>query len=746
MEETAAIPGYRIIKKIGQGGMASVYLAEQESFGREVALKIINASQSQDLTWGERFRQEAKIIAQLTHQNITPVFDVGYKNGHFYLAMEYMKGGSFSQKVEQGLSPLDVTHIISGLAKGLSFAAEKGFVHRDIKPDNILFREDGSPVILDFGIAKSIQEDTELTVEGAIVGTPRYMSPEQAKGDAIDPRSDIYSLGIVFYELLTGAPPFKADSMISILVKHVNDKPDPLPKALRAFQPVINKMLAKKPQDRYQSAADIAPALQVIVSRKGFNNNLLLQGPAAGDLISGQESNKTVVLNHSHITDPSITGIHLKNNKLLPIAASILLLGGLSIAGYFTYYQPQQTALAAQASRQHSIQKTLDQAEYLLGSDTQKSLSLIRKILSDDEKHARANQLLQNVTKNHLKQAKALLAKEDIAALETLLIHIDALALSDSEFMRVELQLSRLKNQQAIAQLQSQGKQNMAKGMLADIEKEIHAKRYKEAKQSLAFLQNHQLIDNKTLKTLTNRIDKLQATEQPLVNKQRIAKKTIKTSPTAQLWKNIRSLQKKPLTLQFNGELIKQYQAVLKIEKHNKKAATSLHSSQQYALTQFDQAITSNQHSQAKIALQQLQNTHYPSAEIQRKKAQLLQNIQLQQDIEQSLVAANQALDQANHSSIFATKSEHLNQAWQYANKTLTLDTTNQEASNVQQSVSHIHAQQLQSLIDNKDYKDAKSLVKNLQNHNIHSAELEQLTQELNKKSSRKNRVFSGGF
>jgi len=247
--------------------MATVYLAVQESFGRQVALKIMSDQLGKDDVWAKRFMHEARIVAQLSHSNIVPVFDVGSHNGRFYISMELLKGGKLDEKIAKGLSVPEVVKIICGVATGLDYAGSKGFVHRDIKPDNIMFRDDGTPVILDFGIAKQKDGDSKMTKTGTIVGTTGYMSPEQAMGQELDERSDLYSLGIMFYELLTGHVPFRGDSAVAVLLKHVQEAPPPLPAQLGIFQPVLDKALAKKPQDRYARGSEMVEQLQELLAQ-----------------------------------------------------------------------------------------------------------------------------------------------------------------------------------------------------------------------------------------------------------------------------------------------------------------------------------------------------------------------------------------------------------------------------------------------------------------------------------------------
>jgi len=247
--------------------MATVYLAVQESFGRQVALKIMSDQLGKDDVWAQRFMHEARIVAQLSHSNIVPVFDVGSHEGRFYISMELLKGGKLDEKISHNLTVPEIVKIVSGVAAGLDYAGSKGFVHRDIKPDNIMFRDDGTPVILDFGIAKQKDGDSKMTKTGTIVGTTGYMSPEQAMGMELDERSDLYSLGIMFYELLTGHVPFRGDSAVAVLLKHVQEAPPALPAHLSAFQPILDKALAKKPDDRYKRGSEMVDHLQEALSQ-----------------------------------------------------------------------------------------------------------------------------------------------------------------------------------------------------------------------------------------------------------------------------------------------------------------------------------------------------------------------------------------------------------------------------------------------------------------------------------------------
>jgi serine/threonine protein kinase len=259
------IPGYRVERKLGQGGMATVYLAIQESFDREVALKIMSPFLNSDPSFTTRFVREARIVAQIHHASIVPVMDVGEHQTHHYLSMEYLPGGDLKHRIAEGKAGLSLAvNTCLAISAALDVAHRKGFVHRDIKPENILFREDGTPVLTDFGIARAIDAGTSLTMAGMMVGTPNYMSPEQVKGQELDGRSDLYSLGIVFYETLTGNVPFRADSTMSLALKHLSDPLPPLPPEFALYQPFIDRLTAKEREDRFASGAEVQRALRLI--------------------------------------------------------------------------------------------------------------------------------------------------------------------------------------------------------------------------------------------------------------------------------------------------------------------------------------------------------------------------------------------------------------------------------------------------------------------------------------------------
>lgn len=255
------LSGYQIHKPLGCGGMATVYLATQDSFGRKVAIKVLDSKNLDDGEFVSRFIREAKLIASLAHPHILPVYDVGQNNGHIYMSMEYLSGGNLSQWIKRGLLPEEALSIVSDMAQALQFSHDQGVIHRDIKPDNIMFRENNSAVLTDFGIARRQDDKNHLTQKNTVLGTPKYMSPEQLMGLRVDGRSDLYALGVVFYESLMRRPPFEAEDYSALSMKHLNEPVPRLPKSLQIYQPILDKLMAKKSEHRFQNGREVGKAI-----------------------------------------------------------------------------------------------------------------------------------------------------------------------------------------------------------------------------------------------------------------------------------------------------------------------------------------------------------------------------------------------------------------------------------------------------------------------------------------------------
>lgn len=263
-----SIDRYHIVEQLGEGGMATVYKAYDTRLERNVALKIIRAGQVDAPGFLQRFEREAKALAQMSHPNIVKVLDFGDYEDQLYLVMEYLPGGTLKEKMGAQVSYQEAARLLIPMTKALRYAHTRKIVHRDIKPANILLTESGQPMLSDFGIAKILESDeaVDLTGTGVGIGTPEYMAPEQALGKEIDHRVDIYALGIVLYELLTGRKPFEADTPVAVVLKQISE-PLPRPSEFVSTIPefveqVIFKSLAKKPEDRFQDMEAFEKALE----------------------------------------------------------------------------------------------------------------------------------------------------------------------------------------------------------------------------------------------------------------------------------------------------------------------------------------------------------------------------------------------------------------------------------------------------------------------------------------------------
>jgi len=268
MEETfdLTIPNFTLGKEIGRGGMARVFLGEQLEPKRKVAIKIVTP-QGNDPKILEDLQKEGDTVAQFSHPNIVTVFACGVIEKNYYLAMEILNGGDLKKKIESGVTDLEAFNIMLDMAKALEHAHKRGTLHRDIKPENILFHEDGQAVLVDFGIAKAQNTVSEFTRVGAVVGTPHYMSPERALGKEIDERSDLYALGVVLYEMLMGKKVFDGGDTFAISYAHVHEPVPDLPEAKKKYQALLNKLLAKNPDDRFQTATQLIAQLKKYLRR-----------------------------------------------------------------------------------------------------------------------------------------------------------------------------------------------------------------------------------------------------------------------------------------------------------------------------------------------------------------------------------------------------------------------------------------------------------------------------------------------
>lgn len=332
MNDTIFNKRYRVIEKIGGGGMADVYRAEDLELGRIVALKILHKHFASDEGFLERFRREARAAAKLNHPNIVSIHDVGQENGVYFIVMEYVKGMTLKKLIQKDapLSTEKVVHIAMQIAKAMEFAHEHAIVHRDIKPQNVIITDTSEIKVTDFGIARAGSTST-MTRTGSILGTAHYVSPEQAQGGVVGPTTDIYSLGVVIYEMATGELPFRGENPVAVALKHINDTPLPprqvfatVPESLEA---VALKAMAKNPSDRYQSAEALRDDLKRVV--EDMPVKIIAAVPVNGD---PSDMTKTIIAQTSRPTARPARKPKKGLIAAIIAVAALLLFGGAAFA------------------------------------------------------------------------------------------------------------------------------------------------------------------------------------------------------------------------------------------------------------------------------------------------------------------------------------------------------------------------------------------------------------------------------
>jgi eukaryotic-like serine/threonine-protein kinase len=350
---------YRIVRKLGAGGMADVYLAEDQELGRRVAIKILNDRHAADESFVERFRREAKNAAGLSHPNIVSIYDRGTAEGTYYIAMEYLDGRSLKELiVGRGPAPIKIAvEYTRQILGAIGFAHRHGIVHRDIKPHNVLIGPEGRLKVTDFGIARS--GASQMTEVGSIIGTAQYLSPEQARGSPVDQRSDLYSVGVVLYEMLTGQVPFTGDTPLEIAMKHLSEVPKP-PSELRPEVPhdldlVVLRALAKDPAERYESAEEMSADLKRILDGLPVGEET---ANAATAVLSGSgvlAAAPTSVITRPDVARPRTAppgstppagyygyeGPPRRRRPIWPWILAVLLLAAAGVAAWFAYTKIQ---------------------------------------------------------------------------------------------------------------------------------------------------------------------------------------------------------------------------------------------------------------------------------------------------------------------------------------------------------------------------------------------------------------------
>jgi len=265
--EAAGEGGYAFKRLIGQGAMSRVYLAERMSDNLTVVLKIMDGNLSAENESVKRFIQEASLAQEINSPHVVKIYEQGFTNKYGFMAMEFFSRGDLKQRIENGISPNNAFRYCLAIASGLEKIHGVGIIHRDLKPANIMFRGDDQLAIADFGISKRVDQTTQLTQVGMVMGTPYYMSPEQLRAEPLDQRADLYSLGIIMFELLTGRKPFDADSIPGIALKHLQTEAEPLPNKFKKLEPVFRKLIEKDRATRYSDASEVIADMTAIAKK-----------------------------------------------------------------------------------------------------------------------------------------------------------------------------------------------------------------------------------------------------------------------------------------------------------------------------------------------------------------------------------------------------------------------------------------------------------------------------------------------
>lgn len=338
LESATRIGKYRIIEKIGTGGMADVYQAEDILLRRTVAMKVLPPEFARDPERIQRFEKEIRNLAALDHPNIVTIYDVGRDSGYHFYTMSLLPGGDLKERIHQGLAPSQSLDIFEQVADALRAAHAQGVIHRDIKPQNILFDSRERPLLTDMGIAKAIGSNTRMTKTGMIIGTPHYMSPEQARGKHIDHRSDLYSLGVVFYEMLTGTVPYEAEDTFAVGLMHINDPLPELPPSVSNYQHFINRLMAKNPDDRFSNATQLLSTIRKVKYGGDFS--------AETDF-----STKTMPQNDMYVEDDPFSDMRRSSSQSRMVWGVIGVLALVIIAGAYFISQKSSTSSSSQGGQ-----------------------------------------------------------------------------------------------------------------------------------------------------------------------------------------------------------------------------------------------------------------------------------------------------------------------------------------------------------------------------------------------------------
>lgn len=735
------IKGYRIEKVIGRGGMATVYLAVQTTLQRHVALKVMNPAFANDEEFTTRFLQEGPIAAKLSDPQIVTVYDSGVDEKHYYLAMEYLPGGTLKQRIREGLPIEKALNIIKLLAKGLAYAHSQQVLHRDIKPQNILFRNTGEPVLTDFGIAKALTGTAHLTVPGTAFGSPKYMSPEQAKGNSLDHRSDIYSMGIVFYEMLTGAPPFQGKEAVKLAQAHITESIPPLPVELSVFQPLVDGLLAKDPDERFQSIDLFLTGLKE--ARHRYELDIADNTSAADDV--------TQVRMPVHTAKPDKVVPPKQRSNLPKLLTGVAVLAIAVIGGAFIYNnygtpgsqnsvnneqvavtnaleQEQQQPVVSELTEQETaaananarLAEVLNQARSLRQQgQLEQSLALVEEHLADqpDQSDLLAlQQELQNTITEldnrqqvaaYLASARKALQQDDLQASTEAIEQGLALMPDDNDLRylrtRVEARARQIAQEQA-AERQRQAQTEQVQQLYQQAQEQLQQEQIDPAlatlEEAFGLVPEGESQLNEQLSALRSEIEAMQAEIE--------RKRQLEAEINQQLAQAEQQIERLQLTTPAGNNAYDTYQKILAQDPDNQQAQAGLSAIAAKYAELAEQAFTADDSEKAEAYIQrglEIQSDHPKLIAVQtalqsqqsvqnalRQARQLLQNGQL----EDSLAAIDEGLQtEADNSALQALRSEVL-QALDQREKELIAQTALTEA---------------RQLADNQQWDDALNVL-----------------------------------
>ena len=439
------LPGFELLEAVGTGGFSSVYLAHRTGNAEPIALRLLRDSESV-LACVETYRATTQIHRELEHPNIVRILGAGTWDEGWYQVLEFLPGGDLHTRIRKGMHLQTLLKVIKDVARALDHVHSRGYVHGDVKPENVLFRSNGSAVLCDFDTARKIG-DSAANANGTVAGTAQYMSPEQSAGRAIDGRSDIYSLGVMLYRLLTGELPFRAETAVTLGVRHLQDPIPRLPAYLSLFQPMIDKALAKRPEQRFSSAMELVeeidgvrqlPAMLPLTIKTAAITTAEITA-VGGDLLSTPLD---------PVRQERRSARARRRRRLRNSALTLLLLGGIAAGGYYAYEQdlvPVETLLSQLGiGEDPQVAQAWSEAQSLRKDPNQGLAAIVaayRRVLALVPEHARARAEVDGLAADWRSSINQAFQEGNLELAETRLREANAVFPSDVEWVQLNVQL-----------------------------------------------------------------------------------------------------------------------------------------------------------------------------------------------------------------------------------------------------------------------------------------------------------------